>query len=257
MQNAYPIINHSTIIPAKLRGDNPNYKYYDEPIPYNLQVFDKENHQIYTLDSGSVVATINNCVQKNIKMDTSRSFTTGYASAQNVVDNLTKETQRILNHDLYAVCDNTPLQHTDDALIGLGVQHTSHDDPNFELNKRSLMSQTQYKRFVVDKPNNTVCLGESCNVRNMSHKKRIVGGNMVLPSFVHDDMRYILDTGSTITSKMNDGVCLIGNADISKLDVNYETSIVGFTANEARIAKICKPEDGFTFFDSRSKEFLN
>ena len=222
--------------PSMLKNAPPYAALYDVCVPENLQV--QDNDHIYSLDTGSSLATINHCTDKKIRM-TDDTFVTSYGSAQNVVDHPISPKTSILNHKIHAVCDEIPLRGTSDGLIGMALAVAPETRPQY-----GFMSQkTDVKRFVVDKTktNPIACVGRECEpLSNMAHTHNIAEANtMILPSFEHNSKLYILDTGTTITTPIEDSICIIGNADINQLDVNYDLMEVKFNINEDRVSKIC------------------
>ena len=95
------------------------------------------------------------------------------------------------------------------------------------------------RRILIDKEAESVCIGASCAPTQYTTTQFITVHDHSLLGFRRNDQYILLDTGSTQTWKYNDEICILGNNDIHRLDVDYDTQLFSYDINEDNIDVAC------------------
>lgn len=207
-------------------------------IPVGLFVKDTNNAE-YTLDTGSSIAALSNtyCASKDLKTH-GATIVRNYGSITNVYDTPTSHPMHILGQLMQPTCSTVHIPGTPDGLIGAAPSKNTAVQPH------SLMGNIPEgsRRIQIDRDAGTVCIG--CNGDDEDTWERMID----LPTevkFIALESKYgktVLDTGSTVTSKVDDNLCLVGLEDIHYLNVDYDNSLVSYRVNDTHIDEICRKE---------------
>ena len=213
-------------------------------MPTALKV--KDGAKVYTLDTGSNAAVLLGCANGPLS---NRSIAIHYGS-ETGVNKVLLETQEVLGQTFEPLCNVSGLsQNHQDGLIGISPKMEGQPEEwQFADGPHSYMNQVPEgsRRVVVDKMQNTVCVGSECKRPSGLTEVAMTPLNsaLMMPSFIRDGNRYVLDTGSTnsIGYPLGNGqtLCIIGNHEINALDVNYDYSHVAYDVDMEEVDRRCK-----------------
>ena len=202
-------------------------------MPTALKVRDGE--KVYTLDTGSDAAVLLHCQQGPLS---SVDIPVHYGS-ENAVNKVLERPEEILGETFRPFCNISGLAAShQDGLIGVSPQSTSAAPHSYMNNVAP-----GERRLVVDKETKTVCFGSGCKGPGGSLDEAViipVNRTVTMPAFLMDGKRYVLDTGSTNSIGYGKDLCIIGNHEIRKLDVDYDASRVAYDVDMEAVGRLCE-----------------
>ena len=225
---------------------NPSETLCVGNMPTALKV--RDGDKVYSLDTGSSMAVLLNCKNGPLSNTT---IPIHYGS-ETGVNKVLLENDELLGESFQPLCNISGLsKNHQDGLIGLSPHMTGQPGSGqwrVDDNLHSYMNQVSMgnRRVVVDKTKNTVCIGSEC-VRPEGLTESVItplNATVMLPSFSKDGKKYVLDTGSTnsIGYPLGNGerFCIIGNHEITALDVDYDSSRIAYTVDMQNVDRLCK-----------------
>lgn len=95
-----------------------------------------------------------------------------------------------------------------------------------------IMNELKPKIVTMDKAQGTFCIGDGCNESDSKgypmHQMKKLNTPLRYPLVDINGKGHILDTGSTISGRLNENLCLVGYNDINYLHIDYDSNQLSF-----------------------------
>ena len=197
----------------------------------------------FELDTGSSITALSPayCSEHNLET-TGTVVPEHYGSAPNAKPSPTEYPHTILNVFTHPTCTKEALAGVPEkgGLVGLRPSMSPDKMPY------SLMDSVPCgdRKINIDKESGTVCMGSACEpvITDRELSSFVEVGSLSLLGYDYENKKILIDTGSTQPWKMNDEICILGNNDIQKLHIDYETGKFTYIVNESNIEPACGPD---------------
>lgn len=213
----------------------------DTVMPTGLKV--KDSEKVYTLETGSARAILRNC-PSSWQLDDASSETQFASESVNMQS--TSTSHLVLKTEIHPYCSADLTPPHGDGLIGVSPAldgDNPYDSTNITGDLHAFMNQQPkgQRRLVVDKNAGTVCFGSACDkVDGLTSKDfSPINKFVMMPSFMEDGKKYVLDTGSTNSISYDKNICIVGNREIRALDIDYDSASIKIDVDMDTVKSRC------------------